>query len=481
MQQKFLRNLAFLLGLNLLVKPFWILGITVMVQNAVGPTEFGTYFSLLNFGYLFFIILDAGLNNYTNKQVAQDNYFVKNHFVTISGVKLLLGIIYLAVLMILGIWVMKYPSHYLDLLWIIALNLFLSSALMFLRSNLAGLHLFKWDSVASVLDRILMIVICGALLWSEPNEAGFSIFHFAWAQTIAYALTIVYAVMVMAGKTVKIKWTIKKGLLKKVVRQSYPFALLTLLMSFYTRIDSVMIERLLPNGTTEAGIYAQGYKVYEAANMFAFLFATLLLPVFSKLIANRESVRPIVDWTVRLLLIPAVIISIWSWFYGGELIDLLYKAELEKTASIFPVLMIAFIAMAANYIYGTLLTAQGKMKLLNLLSLAGIVVNVILNWFLIHSYGALGAAWATAFTQSGVAISQFVAANKFNDLRIHKKDLLKSLGLIIFMAGLIYLEKQTQIPKYAGVFAIPVLTITGAFLLKLIRLKDLFNLLKYRA
>ena len=53
------------------------------------------------------------------------------------------------------------------------------------------------------------------------------------------------------------------------------YALLFLLMSFYYRVDSVMIERLLPNGKEQAGVYAQGFRILEAAFNFALLFPKL--------------------------------------------------------------------------------------------------------------------------------------------------------------------------------------------------------------
>ena len=43
MQRTFLTNLALLLVLNLLVKPFYILGIDAGVQDAVGAEGYGAY------------------------------------------------------------------------------------------------------------------------------------------------------------------------------------------------------------------------------------------------------------------------------------------------------------------------------------------------------------------------------------------------------------------------------------------------------
>jgi O-antigen/teichoic acid export membrane protein len=77
--------------------------------------------------------------------------------------------------------------------------------------------------------------------------------------------------------------------LVSTIRNSFPYALLVLLMTVYGRVDSVVIERVLPNGGEAAGIYAQAFRLLDAANMFPFLFAGLLLPIFSRMI--KEGAR----------------------------------------------------------------------------------------------------------------------------------------------------------------------------------------------
>ena len=58
MRLKFFSHLILMVLLNLLVKPIAIFGIDAQVQNVVGAEEYGIYFSLLNFTYLFNIFLD---------------------------------------------------------------------------------------------------------------------------------------------------------------------------------------------------------------------------------------------------------------------------------------------------------------------------------------------------------------------------------------------------------------------------------------
>ena len=71
MRRAFLTNLLLLLALNLLVKPFYILGIDAGVQRAVGTELYGMYAALLSLGFLLNIVLDLGITNYNTRHIAQ--------------------------------------------------------------------------------------------------------------------------------------------------------------------------------------------------------------------------------------------------------------------------------------------------------------------------------------------------------------------------------------------------------------------------
>src|SRR6187551_1212139 len=164
MQRKFITNLAFLLFLNLLIKPFWIFGIDRAVQNTVGANEYGLYAALFNFTFLFNILLDLGITNFNNRNISQHNHLLNKHLSGILFLRLILAAIYFVVSLSLA-WVLGYRDLEIHMLFILLFNQALLSFILYLRSNLAGLHLFKTDSVVSVLDRTIMIGICGFMLW----------------------------------------------------------------------------------------------------------------------------------------------------------------------------------------------------------------------------------------------------------------------------------------------------------------------------
>ena len=163
MQQRFLSNLILILALNLLVKPFYLLGIDAEVQARVGTESYGLYFSLVNLSFLLNFLLDFGINNYNTRQVAHSGSVQRDRF---SGILLLrsgLALVYMLILLSVGV-LLGYQGYTIYLLFILGINQALSAFLLFFRSNLSGMHLFRQDSFMSVLDRILLILLIGALL-----------------------------------------------------------------------------------------------------------------------------------------------------------------------------------------------------------------------------------------------------------------------------------------------------------------------------
>lgn len=199
MQKKFVTNLAFLLFLNILIKPFWIFGIDRVVQNTVGAAEYGFYFALFNFSFLLNILLDLGITNFNNRNIAQHNHLLQKHLSGILALRLLLTAGFIIINLITA-WIAGYLKDGGWMLMVLLLNQVLMSFILYLRSNIAGLHLFRIDSFISVLDRLIMIALCSILLWGGITDKKFQIEWFVWAQTFAYAITALFTFLILAAR-----------------------------------------------------------------------------------------------------------------------------------------------------------------------------------------------------------------------------------------------------------------------------------------
>jgi O-antigen/teichoic acid export membrane protein len=417
MQGTFLRNLVFVVVLNLVVKPFYILGIDAGVQERVGAEVYGVYAALLSLSFLLNIVLDLGITNHNTRYLSQHPELMREQFAGIVGVRLVLVVLYASVCLCAG-FVLGYGAEQLDLLGWLILNQALAAMLLYLRSNIAAMQRYAVDSLLSVLDRALLIGLVGWLLWGRGMHEEFRIEWFVRAQTLAYSASVFFAFVILRRSVdvLSLRWD--RGRAWSILQQSFPYALLILLMTFYYRMDTLLLERLLPDGAMQAGIYAQAFRFFEAFNMFGYLLAGLLLPMFSRLIKSDGPVAPLAGMAFRLVWVGTLAAAVIGWVFAHEIMALRYSEHVAVSAPVFAVLMSCFVAVCTTYVFGTLLTASGDLRTLNVLAACGMVLNIALNLLLIPKYQALGAAWASLITQVLMAAAQAVlAAQRFGGWR----------------------------------------------------------------
>lgn len=476
MKRKFIVNLILLITLNLLVKPFWVFGIDRTVQNVVGAEQYGFYFALFNFSLILNILLDLGITNYNNRNISQNEEQLSFWFSNILSVRLILGVIYFVASISIA-WLCNYSAAQLKMLMFLTFNQFLSALILYLRSNIAGLQMFKTDSILSVLDRVVMIIICGLLLWGNVAKRPFQIEWFVYSQTTSYLLTAAVAFVLVLIHSDKFKLHFSRKISAELLRRSFPFALLTLLMSLYNRIDSVMLERLLPDGGTQAGIYAQAYRISDACCMFAMLFANLLLPMFSRMIKQKENVAGLVRIATVLMMVPVLAGATMCVIYRKQIMGLLYYCHVGESAPIFAMLISGFVFISLTYIYGTLLTANGSLRKLNIIAFGGMVFNVVANLIVIPHYQAMGAAVVSLTTQSLTAIIQIIVAFSIFGLKFKGQT---QLMLVLYSIGVVAIGLLTRyLPCSWFVCALVMIVLSAvlAFVLKLIKVGDFIGLL----
>jgi len=408
MKKEFLLNLLLLVGINLLIKPFYAFGIDLQVQNRVGLSAYGLYFALFNFSFLFQIITDLGIQQYNSRFVAQNPALAAKYLPHFLSLKAVLSVIFLGVSLVVAALMGYFDGTHLPLLLPLLVNQLLITLIFYLRSNLSALQYYRVDSLLSAIDKLILIAIMSFLLWG-PFSKSFQIQHFIYAQTASFALTALLAWLILFAKlktAFKIRWN--SAIMMSILKQSWPFALVVFLMTAYTRIDAVMLERLLPagKGSTEAGVYAFGYRLLDAFNMVGYLFASLLLPMFAKMLKDREHLGELLRTAQQWMLFLTITLSFCVLFFGDELSGWMLKACDSYTVNVFQLLIWSSISSGIIYVFGTLLTSNANLRQMNSVFTIGILLNVVGNALLIPYYGAWAAALTTVITQSFVAVAE---------------------------------------------------------------------------
>lgn len=436
MKREFLFNILLLVFINLLIKPIFIFGIDLGVQNRVGE-DYGTYFALLNLAYLFQILNDFGIQSFNNRHISQHPQLLPKYFPNLLAIKWLLASLYIVLTMAVAAFLLGYGTEVLPLLFILLLNQVLVQLILFLRSNISGLGHYRLDSLLSSLDKLLMIGTCGVLIWTDYFP--FSLFNFALAQTIALFVTAIVVFILLRQRAefpVKPSWAANwragRPAVFSMFRQSLPYALVVLLMFAYTRLDAVLLERMA--GAAHADVYASAFRLLEACNMFGYLFASLLLPMFARLIKAKEGLRPLVSMSFKLIWAGSVTLAAAIFFAREDLLRLMMpERATEYRFEVLGLLIWAFVPVSVTYIFSTLLTARERMMRMNRFFVVGIAIDLLLNMVLIPQYQALGSAMAALTTQIFIAAAMVWLCVQEFEFRPSLQGMVQTLGFFVYI------------------------------------------------
>ena len=492
MQRIFFSNLLFSILLNLLVKPIAIFGIDAQVQNEVGLKNYGLYFSLLSLSLILNILMDFGINNYVIKTVAKNQEEAKSQISSILILRIVLFLFYLGMLFSIA-FLLGHDSMAMKMLFFLGLNQLFIVFIAYFRGFFSGLQHYKLDSFFSIFDRIVLIVLAGTVLFL-PSGFQMTIPLYIELQTFGYFLTCIIAFVFFRRLVGRIHWHIDMNHFTSVLKKSLPYALLIILMSIYTRIDSILLHELHSNGATEAGIYAKGFRLLDALYMFGMIFAGLLFPMFSNVLHESiQKVRELVVIAANFLMGGVLVIVFIVILHAERIFQLIYTYDAQSIVP-FDWMMLSFIGISMNFVFGTLLTAHGNLKELNIISAIGVLINVSLNIFLIPRYGAAGAGFTAFVTQVIMSITQFLLCVRIFKLKIGLLHIGKWLlfvlsfvsAVLLLLWAFFQLEDQHMLQDSALVFCLILaaellIGLALMFVFKFIELKPLKNLFLTRS
>ena len=409
-QRQFLSTLTWLVIVNLVIKAIFVFGIDLRVQKEVGQVMYGHYFALINLCYIFQIINDFALNVLHATDTAHHGFIRRAHWRTIVQLKIFLSIAYaLVVFMVASALGIVFSW---EVMIALVLSIILVGWVSVLRAGISGLAGYNREAIISVLDKLFMIFICGFLFIQFDV---FRIEWFAWAQVASFGLTAIIALILL--KRIDRKEEPKPDTpQQKVVitfKDAIPFSLTVLLMYAYTRSDAIMLAKLLPDGANEAGIYAAGYRLLDAANMIAILVTPLLIPMYARLHDNRKEASELLHLAAGIIIVMTCTVGLAGFFWYQPIMMLCYGHTEMQWLITFRLLILCHIPIGLMYVYGSFLTANRQLLKQNTWFALMVIVNIGLNLLLIPKLSTKGAAITAIVTEVLATLGVIILAYQF--------------------------------------------------------------------
>ncbi len=464
---RFYSSLGLLILLNAIVKPLWIFGIDRQVQNVAGIETYGTYFSILSLSFVLMFLLDWGLTNFYNRQLSAKDQNITDRAGSFIFLKLLFTLLYTVVIFCIAFF--TGIRRWDIVLYVVAIQA-LASMFVFFRAIITSQQWFQTDAWLSVLDKLLMILLCGTFLYFPSLFGAITIERFLLAQIGCMGLAVITTLVILVVR--KFNFSFRRLWPERsVFKAALPFAILILLMTFHTRIDGFLLDRII--GPGEAGKYAGAYRLLDAANMLGFLVASFLFPYIARHKDDRKNITGVILNVRHLLITGSVTLACVVLFLAPWIHKTLYHHDDAGSVAILQWCLPALIGYSLVQVYGTVMTATGHIIAYSYITLICIVMNVIMNILLIPSMGAKGSCIAALTSQVFCGITVMWYVNQKLKINID----LRSFLIYIFIGGLVcgflYISGDWPVSKWLIMAGTGILVLILLWLTKLVDVKSL--------
>ena len=398
---KYFKNTSWLFGEKILRMVVGLF-VGIWVARYLGPEQFGLFSYAQSFVGLFTAIATLGLDGIIVRELVKDESRRDELIGTSFWLKVMGAMIVLAILAI-AVNFTSNDSYTNMLVFIIA------SATIFQSFNVVDFYfqskvLSKYVVYTNIISLFISSIVKISLIL---NEAPFE--SFAWVilfDSFVLACGFIYFYIKTNSISIIRNLTFSKVTAISLLKDSWPLILSGIVISIYMKIDQVMIKTMLDSEAV--GQYSAAVKLSEAWYFVPMVIASSLFPAIvnakkqsEELYYNRlQNLYDLMVWGAILIAIPTLFLSdyIILTLYGEAYIQASGVLALHIWAGVF-----VFLGVASSKWF----IAENLQKYSFYRTLAGALINIVLNYILIPLYGIYGAAFATL-------ISQAVASYLFN-------------------------------------------------------------------
>ncbi|MGK0489305.1 MAG: O-antigen/teichoic acid export membrane protein [Candidatus Endobugula sp.] len=422
--KRYFKNTSWLFGgqmFRMLIGLF----VSVAVARYLGPKDFGLFNYVMSIVALVGVVSQLGLRELARRELVESPERRNEIIGTCFVLNLIAGVVIYGVML----WVVFTQTESSLVIGLFAL---LGSPVLLL-SSLGYVELWFQSQVRSDLSvrASSTSVAIFAVLKVVAIVQGTGLIAFAYLFVLE-GITLCLLQIYFYGKHFGsiFQWQVRWSTAMTFLKQSWPLILSGLSIAIYTKIDQVMLGSMI--GEEAVGQYSVAVRISTVWHFIPLILATSLFPAI--LNARKQSkelyekrLQHYFDLSAGLAYLVAIPLSI-----AAPWIILLLFGDVYKTAG--PIFAIHVWSCLFAFLGGAreqYLVAEKLFKFSMGCTIAGAIVNLVLNYYLIPSCGGIGAAVATLVSSSISAFfSSFLIANSQVELRHQIKSILIPLRML---------------------------------------------------
>lgn len=221
----------------------------------------------------------------------------------------------------------------------------------------------------------------------------FSVLGAFAAISLANLIMVYYVYWVSARDyKVRITWKYHEGTIKSLVKLGFVNAIAIFIMQLNYRMDVLMLKKL--STLEQTGFYSLAMQIAEQLWHVPYAIELIILSRSANT-SDDQFVHKTVASIFRISLIIGLIGGVLIFFISPWIVPFVFGKEFIHSVPMIQVVLPGIFVMIGFRILNSRLTGMGKPQIAIFTFLPALLINFVVNLFLIPVYGGVGAAWAT--------------------------------------------------------------------------------------
>ncbi|MBN2633099.1 MAG: oligosaccharide flippase family protein [Bacteroidales bacterium] len=303
--------------------------------------------------------------------------------------------------------------------------------------------LIKTANVIITIAVVLFLLLAAPEIWEKSDGWFRKIYNPEYRVGYVFVANLVgsiFTVLMLLPFIVKIKPVFDTSIWKKMTAYSFPLLIAGLSGSINDALDKVILRRVIGNetGLETVGEYGAGYKIAVLMALFIQMFRFAAEPFFFER-AKKDNAKETYAFVMKYFVIVMLLIFLGINLYIAGF-QYIIGPVFRDAIVVVPIVSMGYL------LYGIYVNHSIWYKLNDMtrygiyITMAGAVITILINVFLINVYGYMASAWAHVASYGIMIILSFAFAAKHYKIDYHMGQLLPyfvmAVGMVLF-AGMI--------------------------------------------
>ena len=311
----------------------------------------------------------------------------------------------IACIIILVNFFIKYPENFQDAkIYIPILAVLLPFQDLVTNGSYALRAVFRNKEYAYAACIVSILLILGRIFGAKV----FGLAGVVWSRLlINFICASILIIIIYRIYPRKNEASLSKKEINEMNKYSFQYMISSGLWAIFMLNDTFLLSALT-NDPTMVAEYKVAYVLPGNLSLISTAIGIYVAPYFTKNENNKEWVRK--NYRITSLVNAGAIgaIAVVLMLFAGPLIKFIYGDSYLNVVPLMRVLLFsAFINSGFRYVTANILSAMGKVRSNLIISIVGVILQIILDLILIPTFGAMGVAYSNCIVFIGMAISLY--------------------------------------------------------------------------